>query len=74
MTDTIGPCDYAYPVAPGDVAYWQPGMTLRDYFAGQALSSEAMFRAYHKTPDVMAEYAYEVADAMLKARAKRGEG
>ena len=31
------PEDYAFPVAPGDVPYWQPGMTLRDWFAGQAL-------------------------------------
>lgn len=31
------PREFAFPVAPGDVPYWQPGMTLRDYFAGQAL-------------------------------------
>lgn len=35
MTD--GPCDYAFPVAPGDVPYWQPGMTIRDYMAAAAL-------------------------------------
>lgn len=33
------PLDYAFPVAPGDVPYWQPGMTLRDHFAAIALQS-----------------------------------
>lgn len=37
MTDTIHQCDYAFPVAPGDVQYWQPGMSLRDYMAAAAL-------------------------------------
>lgn len=31
--------DYAFPLAPGDVPYWQPGMELRDWFASQALAS-----------------------------------
>ena len=51
--------------------YWiHKGMTLRDYFAGKAatgilegLDSGAAFR-----PVVIAENAYEVADAMIKAR------
>ena len=37
MTRETHPLDYAYPVAPGDVPYWQPGMTLRDYMAAAAL-------------------------------------
>lgn len=37
MTEDTHACDYAYPVAPGDVQYWQPGMTLRDYMAAAAL-------------------------------------
>ena len=37
MTHETHPCDYAFPVAPGDVPYWQPGMTIRDYFAAVAL-------------------------------------
>ena len=51
----------------------EDGMSLRDYFAGQALSSEAMFRAYHKTPNLMAVYAYQVADEMLKLRSRNPE-
>lgn len=44
------------------------GMSLRDWFAGQALANEALRRAYHNSPDVLAAKAYEYADAMLKAR------
>lgn len=51
-----------------------PGMTLRDYFAGQTL--DALTRsvlAYGDEPDgfedTIARYAYAIADAMLRARA-----
>lgn len=47
------------------------GMSLRDYFAAKAmqayLSSSAAPRQYSQ--DVYARTAYEMADAMLKARA-----
>jgi hypothetical protein len=42
------------------------GMSLRDYFAGQALGS-CIERAHS---DFAARLAYEVADAMLKERSK----
>lgn len=43
---------------------WQTyGMTLRDYFAGQVVSGESQ-----GSPKQRAVLAYEVADAMLKAR------
>jgi len=52
-----------------------PGMSLRDWFAGQALAGwgEAHHMettAYHDDGYVqdMARVAYEIADAMLKAR------
>lgn len=43
------------------------GMSLRDYFAGQAL-----FHQYSQgdNPDKSAEWAYTLADAMLEARKK----
>ena len=54
---------------------WQdevPGMSLRDWFAGQALSSMTVAPDYSKGPCnfAMAERAYCIADAMLKARNK----
>lgn len=42
------------------------GMTLRDYFAGQALTGPAMRELI--LPEHLASRAYAVADAMLAAR------
>jgi hypothetical protein len=57
-------------------------MTLRDYFAAKALvllSSHESYRAITKVADrdgvdigdFAAQYAYEIADAMLKAREQK---
>ncbi len=46
-----------------------PGLTLRDYFAGQALAGVVV--CGHKPADAPAR-AYEFADAMLAERAKGG--
>lgn len=45
------------------------GMTLRDYFAGQALAG-SLANTDAPTPEVEAQWAYEIADAMLAERAK----
>ncbi len=45
----------------------QPGMDLRDWFAGQALIG-ALSRWHTVDKDIAAARAYELADAMLKAR------
>lgn len=55
----------------GEVA--QEGMSLRDYFAAAALQS---IRPLHspqirQNPGEIAEYAYDLADAMLAAREGR---
>jgi hypothetical protein len=42
------------------------GMTLRDYFAAQVLSGKCSFGS----PIEQAEFAYQVADAMIAERAK----
>ena len=42
------------------------GMTLRDYFAGQAISG----LAHTDSPDKTAQWAYNLADSMLKEREK----
>lgn len=44
---------------------WGNGMTLRDYFAAKAMQS---YICDDYTPDAIAKAAYEMADAMLKAR------
>lgn len=57
------------------MAEWVAGMTLRDWFAGQALpailnSAVEFVKAGGEsmTPEAVTKDAYEVADAMLKAR------
>ena len=47
------------------------GMSLRDYFAGQALAGLAQ-QAREDVPDQMVEYAYSIADAMIAKREKGG--
>ena len=44
---------------------WGNGMTLRDYFAAKAMQN---YIGDDCTPDAIAKAAYEMADAMLKAR------
>jgi hypothetical protein len=76
----------AFPRFPmihmGGIEYHSvPGMTLRDWFAGQIIGRMATLRESSGTEDVavaemtddaMAGYCYELADAMMKARAKHG--
>jgi uncharacterized protein YodC (DUF2158 family) len=56
----------AFPVTDGHAVY-APGMSLRDWFAGQALAAITM---RHGTGDIdwQSLLAYEMADAMLSAR------
>lgn len=46
------------------------GMTLRDYFASSFVSSGHVFKKISNgfTPEEVADQAYKLADAMLKAR------
>jgi len=58
----------AFPIAfPENCEGWEDGMTLRDYFAGQALAGRL---AGSSTPfDIYAaRYVYRIADAMIEAR------
>jgi hypothetical protein len=45
-------------------------MTLRDYFAASFVSSGHVFKSISdgNTPELVAEQAYRMADAMMKAR------
>ncbi len=52
-----------------------PGMTLRDYFAGQALAGivlSPLGQGGRATYDSTARDAYNYADAMLAARERKG--
>jgi hypothetical protein len=79
MTDRIEDGGPAYPVVIAKkfdgrtgVAIEQDfyrGMTLRDYFAGQALAGMATSAGFQGAPwDKLAADAYEAANAMLTAR------
>jgi hypothetical protein len=46
------------------------GMTLRDYFAAKALQGLMADHTRDNYPREFAEYAYELADAMIAARLK----
>ena len=49
--------------------FFSPGMTLRDWFAGQALIG--LMTGYHDHPNICktcAELAFEAADEMIAAR------
>ena len=43
------------------------GMSLRDWFAGKAMQGMLAASENYPTPE-LADYAYQVADAMLRAR------
>ena len=75
MSEQINDGGPAFPVPDtyhpnGQVEYGKPGMTLRDWFAGQALVGLLSGPAEEgaPTPDRKAVVAYQIADAMLKAR------
>ena len=65
----------AFPTGTGVTPY-NPGMTLRDYFAAQALTGAQIWDAvingknaqFSASTEKLAKVAYAVADAMLKAR------
>lgn len=71
LKDEGGP---AFPAHPERDLY--SGMSLRDYFAGQALQLfsltdaevEKLLAGHWARHDIVAEFCYGVADAMLEAR------
>lgn len=60
------------PAFPTENAYMvstQQGMTLRDYFAGRAMQGMLCENSGIRYPtDELANFAYAVADAMMKER------
>ena len=74
--------EQAFPFQYGDgintEVKWECGMTLRDYFAGQALAGILLCEVRLRTKNVEETYAdnvarnsYDYADAMLEERLKR---
>lgn len=65
------PNSYSYRDGASETQIINHGMTLRDYFAAKALVgllAQSNGTALTSTPAVGASFAYEMADAMLKAR------
>ena len=66
-THTGGP---AFPAPAGVSHITEQGMTLRDYFASKAMEGFLATVKVNCPDDLIAEDAYNLADAMLKARKK----
>lgn len=65
--------EYAFPaIGEGynDPDYCQHGMTLRDWFAGQALAQYVVSKGIILKPELVASNCYLIADAMLNERDK----
>lgn len=73
----IPPCDESGISEPG-YPYPAQGMSLRDWFAGQAIALfpmseknvEALLVGAKPRHDIVASFCYDLADAMLEARKK----
>ena len=69
MAETVkdgGPAfAHGNPTMGGD-----PGMSLRDYFAGQVLGALAGYGDESDSGKELAQFAYEMADRMLREREK----
>ena len=57
------------PAFPSD-RFGELGMSLRDYFAGQALAGQLAEPDSGKEPEYIANWCYRYADAMLAERQK----
>ena len=84
---SAAPKDDGGPAFPQTVEGWnghmsgkQPGMTLRDYFAGRALAGllahhgRSVFNTDAENSRIVSACAFILADAMLAARRRSQEG
>lgn len=66
--------DSPFPIEPYKKTIRHPGMTLRDWFAGQALAGVcAMDTENRLDAKTKASWSYELSEAMLKHRARIAE-
>lgn len=65
----------AFPTSWQEQGMWLTvaGMSLRDWFAGQALAGLCAKEARDKLPMTISKKAYILADEMLKAKEKNNE-
>ena len=68
MSTPINDGDSAFPYTSPSKCSWNQGMSLRDYFAGQALAGMLGDNTCNPPIEEMGAYCYEVADSMLAAR------
>lgn len=61
----------AFPAMHFDLADNEHGMTLRDYFAAKALQGIMACNGVYENEKQLAQWCYEQADAMLKAREQK---
>ena len=73
------PCEQTYTPGEGWNQSFDPGMSVLDYFAGQALLG--LLPAFENAPEkrnmvshYLAKRSYEIAEAMLRERSQRNEG
>ena len=64
-TNTSGP---AFPHIDSGCGRFEEGMTLRDYLAAKAMQANRTRNSSYESWADLAKDAYELADAMLKAR------
>ena len=69
MTTPINDGGPAFPRDAIKSYHGNHGMSLRDWFAGQALAGYNASTQYDTTSDIITRWAYLDADAMLAARA-----
>jgi hypothetical protein len=58
----------AFPIKDFPYQETHDGLSMRDYFAAKALQGMLAETSLKATPKEFADQAYEIADAMLKAR------
>ena len=62
----------AFPSAgDGNETWAHEGMTLRDYFAAKAMQANRSRDSIYSSWDDLASDAYEIADAMLRAKEEK---
>ena len=59
------------PASTLDAARTHPGLTMRDWFAGMAMSGMLADRNYNPATYLLAADAYALADAMIEEREKK---